>query len=207
MNRGDDSAIPRFTPRPFPVRYRRTRQAGRTATTRPSHIDSSALPSKPSVLGVVISRPVCPAMTAVGIAPRPCRSHHLPRRRGPARRRLPRARVGPCSGGRHDQPRGRTSETARKLRSRQPVFGEAGSDRTRRFAIRWEEGSCLRIDETGRSSRRPSKWGGIVTTMSGRRSILATLIALAAGMPPPSHAQAYNPVTQEAQAKLADLGH
>jgi hypothetical protein len=46
-----------------------------------------------------------------------------------------------------------------------------------------------------------------VTTMSGRCSILATLIALAAGMPPPSHAQAYNPVTQEAQAKLAALGY
>ena len=26
-------------------------------------------------------------------------------------------------------------------------------------------------------------------------------------MPPPSHAQAYNPVTQEAQAKLAALGY
>lgn len=46
-----------------------------------------------------------------------------------------------------------------------------------------------------------------MTTGSGRRLLLACVIATAASMPAAGRAQTYNPVTQQAQTRLAALGY
>ena len=65
-----------------------------------------------------------------------------------------------------------------------------------------------RVGRIGLSDEAPAKAGGSIMTNAMRRNVLPCLmIAVGLGLSQTAYADGYNPVTQQAQSKLATLGH